>query len=146
MNRLFPLLFALSVLAATVASGQYPATKDPSTAFKTAALTGRTIFLVFSGSDWCVSCIHFEKQVLRDSSFTQLARQRLIVLQADFPQHKKIADTLRTQYDALAQRFDREGTFPRIVLLNSDRQLLAELPYVGQPTPDFLRQLVALLN
>lgn len=106
----------------------------------------RKILLVFSGSDWCQPCIRFEKKVLRDTAFRQLAQERLIVLEADFPQHKKIPDSLRIQYEALAQRFNPEGVFPRILLLDADRHLLAELVYADQPAAQFIRQLKEALK
>ena len=118
-----------------------PFTDNPATAFLLARASGEKILLVFSGSDWCMPCIRFEKKVLGDSAFRRLVRGRLVVLKADFPQHKKIPDTLRTQYEMLAQRFDPDGTFPRIVLLDAEQRLLAVLVYADQPVPVFVQQL-----
>ena len=114
---------------------------DPDQAFGQARQEGKKVLLVFSGSDWCIPCIHFEKKVLADSAFLQYAREHLVVLNADFPQRKQVAPKLTVKYDSLAARFDQEGAFPKIVLLNSDKQWLATLPYSGQSPGDFIREL-----
>ena len=115
---------------------------DPEKAFPDARQSGNKILVVFSGSDWCLPCIHFEKTVLSDSAFRQFARPRLVIIEADFPQRKKIPPAIRTQYQALADRFDTEGAFPKIVLLNPDKTLLAVFPYNGhESAEDFIGQL-----
>ena len=96
----------------------------------------RTIFLLLSLS--CLISAH--AQVERDpvSAFRQFAGQRLVVLEADFPQRKKIPEGMKAQYEALAGEFNAEGAFPKIILLNSDKALLAVLPYTGQTPADFI--------
>lgn len=80
------------------------------------------MLLVFQGSDWCIPCIRLEQQVLSAEPFTTFARERLIILKADFPQKKKIPAALTQQYEALAEAFNAEGRFPKMVLLNKDKQ------------------------
>jgi thioredoxin-related protein len=142
MNRLILLLLVLAVYAAR---GQQ-ITEDPVNAFLSAKQSGKKVLLVFSGSDWCLPCIRFEKKILSDSSFRQLASGLLVVLMADFPQHKKIPDTLRIQYEALSEQFNPSGDFPRIVLLDADKRFLAVLVYAGQSSRDFIREMRELLK
>ena len=133
MRTIF-LLLSLSTLISAHAQVE----RDPVSAFREAGQSGRKILLVFSGSDWCIPCIRFEKNILTDSAFRQFAGQRLVVLEADFPQRKKIPDGMKAQYEALAGEFNAEGAFPKIILLNSDKALLAVLPYTGQTPADFI--------
>jgi|HubBroStandDraft_5_1064220.scaffolds.fasta_scaffold253641_2 thioredoxin-related protein len=114
---------------------------DPTQAFSQARKEGKKVLLVFSGSDWCIPCIHFEKKVLADSAFKQYASEHLVVLNADFPQRKKVAARLASEYDSLAARFNQEGAFPKIVLLKPDKQWLATLQYSGQSPDAFIREL-----
>jgi thioredoxin-related protein len=118
---------------------------DPNLAFAAATRTGRDILLIFSGSDWCMPCIRFEKKILSDSSFQKFAGEHLVILIADFPQRKRVPDSLRIQYDALAEQFDPSGQFPQITLLDSGRKRLGNLLFTDQSPGDFIRDLRSLL-
>ena len=118
---------------------------DPNIAFAAATRTGKDILLIFSGSDWCIPCIRFEKKVLSDSSFRKFAGERLVILVADFPQRKRVPDSLRIQYEALAEQFDPSGQFPQIILLDSGRKRVADVAYTDQSPGDFIRDLRSLL-
>jgi thioredoxin-related protein len=111
---------------------------DPNLAFSNASRSGKDILLIFSGSDWCMPCIRFEKKVLADTAFRHFAAANLILLEADFPQRKKIPDSLRTAYDGLAAKFDADGEFPRIVLVTAERRLVTTLPYSDQSPAEFM--------
>lgn len=131
------LLFLL--LVSICARGQMQT--DPGKAFLQARAEGKKVLLVFSGSDWCMPCIHLEKKVLSDSAFLEFAAKRLVMLRADFPQRKKRDASLSRQYDSLAERFNSEGAFPKIVLVNPDKKLVATLAYNGQSPCDLIREI-----
>ena len=118
---------------------------DPTLAFAAATRTGKDILLIFSGSDWCIPCIRFEKKILSDSSFRKFAGERLVILVADFPQRKRVPDSLRIQYEALAEQFDPSGQFPQIILLDSGRKRVADVAYTDQSPGEFTRDLRSLL-
>ena len=113
---------------------------DPEKAFQEARQSGKKVLVIFSGSDWCLPCIRLEKNILTDSSFLQFARERLVMVEADFPQRKKIPPPLKAQYEALADRFDPEGAFPKIVLLTADRSLVGVLSYKDQSPTAFIEE------
>lgn len=109
---LFPVLLRAQVI------------NDPQQAFEQATAAGKPILLVFQGSDWCLPCIRMEQKVLSATDFMAFAKDKLIILKADFPQKKKIPPVLEQQYEALAEAFNAEGSFPKMVLLSKDRKLL----------------------
>ena len=120
--------------------------QDPDKAFALAQQTGKNIMLVFSGSDWCIPCIQFEKKILSDSSFLHFANDNLILLEADFPQRKKITTSLRQQYDSLAAAFNPNGAFPRVVLLSPEKKLMAQIPNLQQTPVAFISTLKQLMH
>jgi thiamine biosynthesis lipoprotein len=140
--RTILLLLSLSSLLSANAQVE----PDPEKAFREARQSGRQILLVFSGSDWCMPCIRFEKNILTDSAVREFAGKRIVILEADFPQRKKIPTPMRSQYEALAGEFNTEGAFPKIVLLTPERKLLAILPYTGQSPADFIGEVKKSLN
>lgn len=113
---------------------------DPEKAFQEARQSGKKVLVIFSGSDWCLPCIRLEKTILSDSSFRQFVSERLVIVEADFPQRKKISPPLKAQYEALAGRYDPEGAFPKIVLLTADRSLIGVLSYKGQTPATFIEE------
>ena len=84
------------------------------------------ILLNFSGSDWCGPCIILRKEILDDTVFLQMADTALVLVNADFPRKKK--DQLSPQQqsinNALADKYNAEGQFPRTLLLNADGKVL----------------------
>ncbi|MHA4811722.1 thioredoxin family protein [Flavitalea flava] len=118
---------------------------EPGQAFARARQSGKQVLLVFSGSDWCIPCIRLEKTVLADSSFRRFADLNLVMLEADFPQQKKIPPSLKAQYEELAGEFNAEGSFPKIVLLDSKRKFITSIPFTGQKPAELIRQIRGVL-
>lgn len=84
--------------------------------------------LVFSGSDWCIPCIKFERQVLQDSTFKDFAQQHLQIVIADFPQHSKLSPDKNVKNESLAKKYNPSGIFPYVLLLSAKGDRLTEIP------------------
>lgn len=117
---------------------------NPAEAFRESARLRRPVLLIFSGSDWCVPCIQFQKKVLDDSGFQRYAADNLVLLEADFPQRRRIPDSLAAAYDALAAKYNASGAFPKLLLLGGDGAVIAETPWQHGPAADFIRLLQGL--
>ena len=128
----------LLLLLFTTAFAQAQVLKNPDEAFTLAQSSGKEVLLIFSGSDWCIPCIQFNKTILADSSFQHFAHDKLVLLEADFPQRKKIPAPLKTQYESLAEQFNPHGAFPLIVLLSPAKKMLAQVPFNHQTAEDFI--------
>jgi len=128
----------LLLLLFTTAFAQAQVLKNPDEAFTLAQTSGKEVLLIFSGSDWCIPCIQFNKTILADSSFQHFAHDKLVLLEADFPQRKKIPAPLKTQYELLAEQFNPHGAFPLIVLLSPAKKMLAQVPFNHQTAEDFI--------
>lgn len=119
--------------------------EDATLAFNKAKQEKLNVLLIFSGSDWCRPCIKFKKDVLDDSVFAAFSKDRIVVLKADFPQHKILSDKIIHQNEKLAESYNSEGAFPKILLLDSEKQILATIPYAQQNTAEFISQIKYLL-
>lgn len=80
------------------------------------------ILLNFSGSDWCIPCMRLDNDVFNAEAFTKYAKDNLVLLNADFPRKKNNQLTKEQQKlnDALADKYDPQGSFPFTLLLDSD--------------------------
>ena len=139
LKNLRYLLFALGLLLAPASQAQV--LTEPAAAFAQAQATGRPVLLVFSGSDWCAPCIHLKRDVLTDTTFLRYAGQHVVLLEADFPQRKKLPPPLVAAYEQLAEAYNKEGTFPKLVLIGPDKKLLATLSTLRQTPATMVAQL-----
>lgn len=85
----------------------------------------RTILIKFSGSDWCIPCIKLQKKVIDEPAFQEYISQNLIFVEADFPRKKgKLSKELIARNKELANLYNKQGVFPKIVLLNDSGKIL----------------------
>ena len=96
----------------------------------------KLILLNFSGSDWCIPCINMQKKYFENSVFLKMADSQLVIVRADFPRKKKNlpAKDIVQRNEALADRFNPNGSFPLTLLLDADLKILKKwdgLPVAG---------------
>jgi thioredoxin-related protein len=82
----------------------------------------KLILLNFSGSDWCIPCIKLRNDIFNSDAFTQYAKDKLVLVNADFPRNKKneLSKEQQKENDALAAKYNPEGRFPFTILLDSN--------------------------
>jgi FAD:protein FMN transferase len=114
-------------------------------AFTRAKELNRPVLLIFSGSDWCIPCIRFRKEILADSSFLSYADSNLIILNADFPQKKKLPPEIIIQNEKLAEKYNPEGLFPHLLLLSPQGDIISKPWYSQQSPVEFIGQIDKIL-
>ena len=95
----------------------------------------KLILLNFSGSDWCGPCIKLKRDYFGSQTFMDMASEKLVLVNADFPRKKKnMADPAQIKAnEALAEIYNKEGGFPLTLLLDADGKVLKKwdgLPFV----------------
>ena len=89
--------------------------------------TPKIKLLVFSGSDWCLPCIRFERAILQDSVFLAFSDKNLIIEKADFPQHKKLSNDEVKHNEQLAEKYNPQGYFPHVLLIDGQGKVLTKI-------------------
>jgi thioredoxin-related protein len=144
MKKLLTSLVAvllLSSLAASAAEREW--LTDYSTALAKAKAEKKMLLMDFTGSDWCVWCIKLQKEVFSKKEFKEYAKSNLVLLEVDFPQHKKLAKAQEQANEALQEKYKIEG-FPTIIVLDGEGKNLGQLGYSeGGPKP-FIAELEKL--
>jgi thiol-disulfide isomerase/thioredoxin len=99
---------------------------DFETAKKAAKEKNQLILLNFSGSDWCGPCIVTRKQYLENEDFLKMAKDNVVMLNADFPRRKKnqLSPEQAKKNDALAEMYNRSGHFPYTLLLDANGKVI----------------------
>jgi len=106
---------------------------DFETAKKNAAEQHKLILLNFSGSDWCAPCILTRKDYFDTDVFSSMAKDNLIMVNADFPRKKKNAlpGEIAKQNSALAEKYNPQGNFPLTLLLDPSGKIIKS--WTGKP-------------
>lgn len=130
MKRVLIISFLLMTTQITVAQNWLT---DLDEAKNIAVNTNKSIVLVFSGSDWCAPCMKLEKQVFSTDEFKQYASENYVLLKADFPQRKKnkLSKEQQEHNNQLAEKYNKNGFFPLVVVLNSEGKSLGNLGYIN---------------
>ncbi|WP_339886814.1 thioredoxin family protein [uncultured Flavobacterium sp.] len=127
---MYKVLVIICLLVTSLVSAQ-----DWKTSFDEAKIDAtnesKNIILVFSGSDWCAPCIKLDKSIWQSEAFKQAASENWILLKADFP--KKKANALSEEQtkinQELAEKYNPEGSFPKVVILNNEGKVLGIMGY-----------------
>lgn len=115
---------------------------------KEATEQNKKILLVFSGSDWCAPCIKLDKNVWQSEEFKVHANDNYVLLRADFP--KKKANTLpadiKNRNLLLADKYNKEGFFPLVVLLDNTGKVLGKKGYENISASEYITQLKSFIK
>ncbi len=109
-----------------------------------ASETNHSILLVFSGSDWCAPCMKLDKQIWQSEEFKSSVKQNWVLLKADFPRKKsnKLSKEQTALNAELAEKYNKNGIFPLVMVLDSDGNVLGQTSYKNITPSEY----VALLN
>ena len=110
-------------------------TEDYEGALARAKTQHSKVFLLFTGSDWCIWCQRLEGEILSTQAFLDFAQSDLVLVKLDFPRSVQQPAELATRNKNLAQKYRIEG-FPTVIVLNSEGKKIGELGYQeGGPGP-----------
>jgi thioredoxin-related protein len=77
----------------------------------------KPMLLFFTGSDWCGWCIRLQKEVLKTPEFSAWAKDKVILVELDYPRRTAQSVELKKQNGELQQAFGIQG-FPTIHFAN----------------------------
>ncbi len=108
----------------------------------------KMILMDFSGSDWCANCIRLERGVFGTEAFKNYAKDKFILLNVDFPVKKKnkLSPELTQQNEDLADKYNKDGQFPTIIILDANEKTLAKTGYKEGGPEIYIKHLKSLLK
>lgn len=112
---------------------------------KEATNSNKHIVLVFQGSDWCAPCMKLEKEIWSAPEFQKLSRDTFVFLKADFPRRKKniLSEDQQKHNALLAEKYNPNGYFPLVVVLDKDGNILGKLGYEKSTPKDYFNKLAS---
>jgi len=106
------------------ANGEFTEDRDAAQALQ--AESGRPMFILFTGSDWCNPCRLMEMEVFGNPEWKTYTARNLVLLKADFPHHVAQSDARKAQNAQLSKQFKIEA-YPSMVLVARDGHELGRL-------------------
>lgn len=108
----------------------------------------QNIILVFQGSDWCAPCIKLDKEVWSTEEYIKLSKDHFVMLKADFPRKKanKLSKELTEQNGMLAGKYNNNGYFPLVVVLDETGNILGKMGYEKISPSNYFKKLAAFEN
>jgi len=108
----------------------------------------KPIVLVFSGSDWCAPCIKLDKNIWQSETFKEYAAKNYILERADFPKKKQneLTAELKKHNQELAEKYNQEGIFPLVVVLDSKGKILGKTTYKNVSPNEYIEILNSFLK
>lgn len=115
---------------------------------KEATEQNKKILLVFSGSDWCGPCIKLDKNVWQSDAFKTENQKSWVLIKADFPKKKAniLSPELTASNDKLAEKYNSDGNFPLVVLLDKNGKVIGKKGYLNISAEDYIQALHSLEN
>jgi thioredoxin-related protein len=106
----------------------------------------KNILLVFSGSDWCAPCIKLDKNIFQSEEFKTEAEKKWVLVKADFPKKKVnlLPTELTESNKKLAEKYNKAGNFPLVVLLNSNGNVIGMSGFKNVSATEYVQLLTNL--
>ncbi len=106
------------------------------------------ILLIFAGSDWCKPCIMLKTEILHSDEFQQYLPSHFALLYLDFPMHakNKLPVDLKKQNELLAEKYNKSGLFPNLVMIDTQGKILGNLSFKHQTPTVFINECNTLLS
>lgn len=139
------LVVALLFVATTTTVNAQEWQTDFAKAKEIASKNDKPIILVFQGSDWCAPCIKLDREIWSTEAFKNYASKNYVMLQADFPRKKKnaLSESQTNANAALAEKYNKYGYFPFVVVLDADGKVLGENSYKKTTPENYIKELNA---
>jgi thioredoxin-related protein len=143
MKKIIVALIVIFVSVSTTMAQEWQT--DINVAKEIASKESKPIILVFQGSDWCAPCIKLDREIWSTDTFKKYAKQNYVMLKADFPRKKKNAlSEKQTKSNALlAEKYNKQGFFPFVVVLDSNGKVLGESSYKKTTPENYIKELNA---
>ena len=138
------ILVALLIIALSSCAKEITWYKNIDEAVGIAKDTNKTVFIHFTGSDWCVWCQRLESEVYSKDIFKEYAENNLVMVKLDFPKRTPQSNDEKLYNNSQAKKYQIQG-FPTVILLNQDGEKIAQTGYQRGGPENYVSHLKSLI-
>lgn len=115
---------------------------------KEAQSESKNIVIIFSGSDWCAPCMKLERNIWNSEEFKQESEEKWVLVKANFPRKKanQLSEEQTNHNRALAEKFNKEGSFPLVVMLSPEGKVLGKTGFKNVSPAEYIKLMHSLEN
>lgn len=117
------------LVSSAFAKKEAPWITDMEQAKKIAEAEGKSIFMFFTGSDWCGWCIKLDEEVLSHDEFLTYAKDKLVLVELDFPQDESLVTAEQKAHNEKWKDVFQPRGFPTVYLTDASAHAYAQTGY-----------------
>ena len=158
MNRFLKIVLAAAVVAgsAAVAAGVDDSSWQPGPsrewfvnwdkALAKARKSGKALFLLNTGSDWCGWCKRLKADVLDTPEFAEFASKKLVLVYLDSPHRNPLGKEQRAHNRLITKSLPFGGGVPHVLVMNAKGEKLGAIGGGGMKAEPYLEKLRGILS
>ncbi|MEZ4854145.1 thioredoxin family protein [Flavobacterium sp.] len=108
----------------------------------------KNIIMIFSGSDWCAPCIRLDKNIWQSEEFKKVADEKWVLVKLNFPRKKanQLSEEQTGHNRALAEKYNKEGSFPLVIVLQPDGKVLGKLGFKNVSPSEYIEMIETVIK
>ena len=107
--------------------------------------TGKALFLLNTGSDWCGWCKKLRAEVLDKPEFAELARKNLVLVYLDSPNRPPLGKEQKAHNQRIVKALPFGGGVPHVLVMNAKGEKLGAIGGGGLGLDEYLEKLRGIL-
>lgn len=110
------------------------------------ALTeGKTLFILFTGTDWCPWCVKLQDEILHQEKFREYAAENLILVKLDFLRYTKQPKDVTDYNMGKMEAYGVRG-FPTVLLYDAAGNQINQTGYMEGGSDKFVKHIAELIS
>lgn len=105
----------------------------------------KTVFINFTGSDWCKWCIKLSDEVFTKKEFEAYAKENLVLVKLDFPRNIQQSQDVKDYNNKLKRKYQVQG-YPTVVVLNKKGERIGTTGYVPGGPVKYVQHLEVMIK
>ena len=108
--------------------------------------SGKALFLLNTGSDWCGWCKRLKADVLDTPEFVEFANQKLVLVYLDSPSRNPLGKEQRAHNRLITKSLPFGGGVPHVLVMNAKGEKLGAIGGGGMKAGPYLEKLRGILS
>lgn len=143
--RIITTLTLLVLLALPVMADNIPWVDRIDTALEKAKKEKKPVFLLFTGSDWCIWCKRLEGEVISKEAFQNWAPKHMVMAKLDLTMRTELPEERQKYISEKMKEYGARG-FPTVLILDSAGEVVGKTGYQKGGPEAYIKHLQELVK
>jgi protein disulfide-isomerase len=106
---------------------------------------GKTLFILFTGTDWCPWCVKLQDEILHQEKFREYATENLVLVKLDFLRYTKQPKDVSDYNMGKMEAYGVRG-FPTVLLYDAQGNKISQTGYIEGGSDKFVKHIAELIS